>query len=481
MSREVSCIGSEGSCFAVKQKQALRVRTHPTVGEFAMQKSALLTIGCFLAGVVFSSSVFSQTPSAERLDPVPPFGSDAAVQALERFIGAFNATDPVRLTSSFASTAKAYLSDVQGEFGVIDWLDNPWQYHQLQARQLAYGTNGWEVNSEYRATLVITERIVSGNFVTQKEHLIWRGPGSEQGTVEQMVLYQVRNGRIYRLWLLPWEEVSVPEVVNPRYPEGNGPIVWIDTWHGNGGAPDGTFYPFAELLRHDGYQVRAWEREFKESDLKEIGVLVIANAMPHEADDPMRAVPFGTRDIARALPSAFTQEEEITLRDWVAGGGALLLIADHAPMTGPSMSLAALFGAEFHNGNVRDTTKSSGGGDLFRRSDGTLRAHVITDGRVDASRVDSVMTYLGQAFQGSAEIEPLLVLSESMVLTTSSPDGDTRRIPVGGWMQAGVLEFERGRVALFGEAWMFRFLTNPHDQNARFIRNLMSWLSSRKS
>ena len=45
-------------------------------------------------------------------------------------------------------------------------------------------------------------------------------------------------------------------------------------------------------------------------------------------------------------------------------------------------------------------------------------------------------------------------------------------------MQAGVLEFEQGRVALFGEAWMFRFFKDRRGDNARFILNLMAWLSS---
>jgi hypothetical protein len=55
--------------------------------------------------------------------------------------------------------------------------------------------------------------------------------------------------------------------------------------------------------------------------------------------------------------------------------------------------------------------------------------------------------------------------------------GQPRRTAVGGWLQGGALGFGRGRVALFGEAWMFRYF--DRGQNAEFVLNLMHWLTSR--
>ena len=66
---------------------------------------------------------------------------------------------------------------------------------------------------------------------------------------------------------------------------------------------------------------------------------------------------------------------------------------------------------------------------------------------------------------------------------------DTRRIPVGGWLQGAAMPVGSGRAAVFGEAAMFSAqLGRPKqqpmgmnapgaEQNFQFVLNVMHWLS----
>ena len=68
-------------------------------------------------------------------------------------------------------------------------------------------------------------------------------------------------------------------------------------------------------------------------------------------------------------------------------------------------------------------------------------------------------------------------------------DSETRRFPVGGWLQGAVMQVDFGRAAFFGEAAMFSAQVsgperNPMgmnapmaEQNYQFVLNLMHWLS----
>lgn len=389
--------------------------------------------------------------------------------AVDRFVAAFNRADSSALGAAFSPRTNVfefYLGE--DRLAEAEWLDVPWRYHAIHVPP------GWT------GELRVLQRLVSGSFVTQRERLSWTSPDGGTGKMVRMATYQVRGDRIHRLWLLPDEPdpARVPAVPAPTYPAGNGPTVWIDAWHWNTGTPDLTFWSFAELLRRDGYPVRVWEAPFTRAALDSVEILVVVNAQPEPQRDARRSLP---------LPSAFTDAELEAVRSWVSEGGSLLLVADHEPFAGAAAHLAAVFGAEFHDGAAVDTTRRGGGGDVFRRADGTLRPHPVTDGRSPAERVDSVATFRGQAFRGSEGIAPILVLPDAMVLSVPdsvppNPDQPRQIRPVGGWLQAGARPFGEGRVAIFGEAWMFRFFNDPsgrgpQTQNPQLIRNLMEWLS----
>lgn len=280
-------------------------------------------------------------------------------------------------------------------------------------------------------------------------------------------------------------------VTRPMYAPGRGPRVCFDHGHYNFHRLDGRYAPFGELLRADGYRVEPVESSFDASALRRCRALVIANAQP--GNQPWSEYPYPT-------PSAFDPAEVLAVVRWVRQGGRLLLIADHMPFAGAAASLAAAFGVEFNDGfAVEDFRTEAEGHAAFLRPTrfsldaGTLRPHPATCGRRYEDAVKHVYTWVGQAFRAGPAVNPLLVLPDNFVSLMPRVAWeftlDTRREPVAGWLQGASLEHGRGRVAVFGEAAMFAAqisadgramgMNAPEaDQNARFLRNLVDWLTS---
>jgi hypothetical protein len=176
-----------------------------------------------------------------------------------------------------------------------------------------------------------------------------------------------------------------PEIVNPAYAVGQGPVVYIDEAHHNFHTGDGRYLPFAKLLRRDGYVVEPLGQRFTRESLRDADILVIANAIA-EAD---------VDDWSLPTHSAFDSAEIAAVRQWVSDRGALMLIADHMPMRGAAAELAAAFGLLFNDGFAFDSLGA--GRIIHRRSDGTLADHPIVRGRGPTERIDSVATFTGQA------------------------------------------------------------------------------------
>jgi len=275
-----------------------------------------------------------------------------------------------------------------------------------------------------------------------------------------------------------------PPIPNPMYKADKGPVVFLDEAHFNFHTADGRYQPFATLLRRDGYDVRASKSAFSKAALKDAKILVIANALA-ERNKTEWTLP---------TPSAFTDDEVRAVSDWVRSGGALLLIVDHMPFPGAAENLAKAFGVRFSNGYAVDPTVQ-GAAMLFKLENGSLKAHAIVNGRTDSEKVDSVATFTGSAFQADGDVQPLLVLGQSVVsiITTTSGEitKDTPRVPVNGWYQGAVMRFGKGRVAVFGEAAMFSAqlagpekrqmgMNNPiASKNPQFLLNVMHWLSGK--
>lgn len=274
----------------------------------------------------------------------------------------------------------------------------------------------------------------------------------------------------------------VPEAGAPAYPVGTGPLVLVDGAHSNFHTIDGRFAPFARLLRRDGYRVEALNAPLDAAGtLQGAALLVIANALGASSGD-----------VAPSGP-AFTPQDVRALREWVERGGALLLIADHMPFPAAVRNVGTAFGIELIDGFASADTGFPGA-IVFSRARGTLADHPITRGRTPAERIDSVATFVGEAFRAGGA-DPLLTMDEgAVVFLPRIPwqiDSTTPREAAVGWSQGVVKRVGKGRIAVFGEAAMFTAqLAGPErspvgmnapeaGQNGRFVLNLVRWMVER--
>jgi hypothetical protein len=274
-----------------------------------------------------------------------------------------------------------------------------------------------------------------------------------------------------------------PSVTHPAYAAGTGPVVYVDEAHHNFHTATGNFLAFARLLAADGYTVRRFQGALSRASLDSIHVLVISNAIAAE----------NATKWSRPVRSAFTDAEVAAVQHWTESGGALLLIADHMPMAGSTLKLGAAFGTYFLDGFAMDPSAGWSGVTMFRRSDGSLAPHPITDGRNPEERIDSVASFTGSAFTHDEPVDQLMILPKTTVVLLPQVAwrfSDSTPAIVGSHMlQGAVRVVGRGRIAVFGEAGMFTAqrrgpqrlpmgLNDPRaSQNAQFVLNVMHWLT----
>jgi hypothetical protein len=107
--------------------------------------------------------------------------------------------------------------------------------------------------------------------------------------------------------------------------------------------------------------------------------------------------------------------------------------------------------------------------------------------------VSHVRTFTGSAFQGPPEARAILVFPPGFKIHQCGlpcPAG-VAETDAAGLDQGAVMDFGKGRVAMFGEAAMFSaqiakqfhppvrvgFNGNGAEQNKQFVLNLMHWLA----
>ncbi len=275
-----------------------------------------------------------------------------------------------------------------------------------------------------------------------------------------------------------------PKITAPLYKKGQGSVIAIDEAHFNFHKRSTRYFAFSKVLEADGYVVKENVKSFTQESLKGIKILVVANAL-HISDTTEWVVP---------NPSAFTKEEIKNLVEWVKNGGSLFFIADHMPIAGAGEELAKAFGFTFYNGFATDTTTGLFPGgkkelDVFRKSNHTLASHVVT------KNIDHVATFTGQAFQFPENAVSLLTFDDRYKIllpdTAWKFSNATKRISVKGFSQGALLDYGKGRLAVFGEAAMFSSqlkgkdkipfgLNSPDaDQNLQFLLNLIHWLEDK--
>lgn len=265
-----------------------------------------------------------------------------------------------------------------------------------------------------------------------------------------------------------------------------------------------TWDPLLAELREDGHLVSLNQRRFTPAGLAATDVLIVANPSPLPRDvRTSRGLEEYWWGRTAAAP-ALEDDEVDAIVEWVTGGGGLVLMIGHAPSGAATSNLTIALGADVRNSITRDPgledpayapAGSRGRYIRFRREDGSLREHPITTGRSPDEKVESVTTYVGTSVMGPPGSATLLALSDKAVDHRRDPPGEggaTRRISASGRGQAVAFGFGEGRVAIVTETGMFtegtvrtpggevgRGLSYQGAQNARFLRNAVSWVARR--
>ncbi|KGJ86752.1 DUF4350 domain-containing protein [Colwellia psychrerythraea] len=271
-----------------------------------------------------------------------------------------------------------------------------------------------------------------------------------------------------------------PKNTTRTFSATQSPVVLLDEAHHNFHTMDGRYRPFVDILKSDGYSVEQNKTRFTKDSLSHADILIISNAL-HSNNIENWDLP---------NYSAFSREEIKAVYHWVKNGGSLFLIADHMPFPKAAEDMAAIFGFQFNNGYVEEVTNKA---QLFEVNKGTLLEHPILKGAGITEEITSVKAFTGQAFLSPPDAKPLLVFADSAIsyMPTKSWEfpADTPEIPVKGWNQGATLEFDKGRVVVFGEAAMFTaqvsgkekikmgVIAKGAEQNEQFLLNIMLWLS----
>ncbi len=306
------------------------------------------------------------------------------------------------------------------------------------------------------------------------------------------------------------------KVAHPAYTK-SGPKVLFDEAHNNFHTATGRYKPFADLITNDGYEVTPNKQKFSAETLKGFDILVISNALGAQQ-----------MNAPEASNPAFTDQECDAVRDWVKAGGALLLIADHAPMGAANQILAQRFGVDMRSSYTNDShnhDKETGSNSflVYTRDNGLLIDHPITEGRDVSERINSVMTFTGQSLKGPAGSVAFLKLADTAMDVPAPSQADIQaaierarqggqsQLPLPGGMnlppgatavrvqpsagisaagraQGLVFGFGKGRVVVLGEAAMLSAqlagpnrmpfgMNRPGIDNRQLALNIVHWLS----
>jgi hypothetical protein len=273
-----------------------------------------------------------------------------------------------------------------------------------------------------------------------------------------------------------------PSVAHPAHTK-NHPKVLLDEAHHNHHTASGRYKPFVDLITSDGFQVTPGTTRFTQETLKGFDVLVISNA---------RGAP--SMDAPEASNSAFTEDECDVVRDWVRGGGNLLLIADHAPMGAANAKLGERFGVNMSQGWTSDPSNYDVEAKVqtyikYDSANKLVGDHPITRGRDDSEKISTIISYTGQSLKGPEGSVAFMKLADTAIDSIPTGNGDERRqVSAAGRAQGIAFEFGNGRVVVLGEAAMMsaqvagpnkvKFgMNRPGTDDRQLALNILRWLS----
>jgi hypothetical protein len=269
------------------------------------------------------------------------------------------------------------------------------------------------------------------------------------------------------------------KVARPAYSK-NGPKVLFDEAHNNFHTSSGRYKPFADLITNDGYRVSPNKEKFSADTLKGFDMLVISNALGA-----------AQMNMPEAASPAFTDAECDAVRDWVNRGGALLLIADHAPAGAANQILGDRFGVNMSkmftidNQNFEKDTNNPGF-IVYTRESGRLADHAVTRGRNESERVNKIIAFTGQSLKGPSGSFAFMKLADSAVDTL--PGENATQTTAAGRAQGIAMTSGKGRVIVLGEAAMLSAqlagpnkmafgMNRPGIDNRQLALNIVRWLS----
>ena len=269
----------------------------------------------------------------------------------------------------------------------------------------------------------------------------------------------------------------------PAFAKSSGPVVRVDAGH-SPYVRNNSFEPFVKLLGEDGFRADYIETKITPQALADVQILVIVNAFKKDYSDYSVMQP----------PSAYDENEIKTIVEWVQNGGRLLLIADHAPLSGGTIELAEKFGFTFFNAHVlkkSELPKLRGRID-YRVGSGLNRKSPIFDKKFAAAAVEHYYIFTGSAFIAPDEaVSVLNIPADYVAIFTNSIRREVdsaAQIEVSGLSQGATMQFGKGRLAVFAEAGSFSAqvvngyrkmgMNNPvADQNPAFVLGTLEWLA----
>ena len=272
----------------------------------------------------------------------------------------------------------------------------------------------------------------------------------------------------------------VTEFDSPNFSAENSPLILIDEMHNNLHILSTGFGPFAGLAKADGFKVEAFNSY---SLLDNTDIFVIANPINEKNQGNWK----------RPIYSAFKNDEIEKLKKWVENGGRLLLIADHMPFAGAANELAMAFGFEYCDGFAQLSERENQN-DIFSRSNKRLPESPVTNGQY-GKEISKLTSFTGSSFK----------IPEAAIPVISFQHNDRCLQPEIAWQfndstktselspshQGALMNYGKGKIAVFGEAAMFTAQTLIQDgnmfkvgfnspaapNNVQFVRNVLLWLS----
>lgn len=269
---------------------------------------------------------------------------------------------------------------------------------------------------------------------------------------------------------------------SPVFKSGSGPSIGFSA-HNSKYVQNGLHGALAKLAAEDGFQ--AADVQGATPGRQAIFVL-INNYLPSFGDhSPMEP------------PSAFSPAEIEAIRVWVEAGGSLLILADHAPLGGGASALAAAFGFTILNGWAADERAAQAGIDEteieFAPGAGLATDHAVTNGNTGRKPIQRFHAFGGQAFIPPPQAATLLRIPQgwSAIFSFGLEPAALKsapRIDASGMAQGAVLEYGKGRIAVFAEAGGFSaqfgrggrrhgFNTPEGADNPEFVLAVLRWLA----